>query len=234
MLLEDHCPHHLCLHPSLLHRRCPAPWPQGHPRVEVCHPAPSPQGTQVGPHGQQDLALCAGRGGLLIAYVPTGCSSRGCCILRHYCINIYIYLLYIYCPGSMHGQAEGSAVLLEVQPQLQRCSPASRETTQAEESEGGDRPPLSGLGRGGGGSAAALTRSDAGKATLGRAPTPLLGTGSRREMKPCIAGGGPRSALGDQAGPHWGAGHVLRAGGYDPNPRGWSQSGASPAWLGSA
>lgn len=79
---------------------------------------------------------------------------------------IYIYLLYIYCPGSMHGQAEGSAVLLEVQPQLQRCSPASRETTRAEEGEGGQTPAPPPRG----GPAAALTWSDAGKNHSGLCP----------------------------------------------------------------
>lgn len=93
MALWDHCPHRLC-----------------------CIP---PSFTAPSPHGQQDAALCAGGGVCLLSMSPTGCSSRGCCISRHYCINIYVYLLYIYCPGSMHGQAEGSAVLLEVQPGLQ-------------------------------------------------------------------------------------------------------------------
>lgn len=61
------------LHPSLLHSPCPAP----------------------SPHGQQDPALCAGGRVCLLPMSPTGCSSRGCCILRHYCINIYIFYIYI-------------------------------------------------------------------------------------------------------------------------------------------
>lgn len=85
------------------------------PRGEIFPLALSPPGLQ-GPPGQHSPALGAGRGSL-IAYVPSGCSSQGCLhiktLLHKY---IYIYLLYIYRPGSMHGQAEGSAVLLE------RCS----------------------------------------------------------------------------------------------------------------
>lgn len=123
------------------HSPCSASWLQGHPRVEIF----PPQGLQ-GPPGQHSPALGAGRGSL-IACVPWGCSSQGCCILRHYCINIniYIYLLYIFCPGSMHGQAEGSAVLLE------RCSLGR-----------GDSPLLPSLG----------SPSDP-QTTLDRAPTPL-------------------------------------------------------------
>lgn len=37
-------------------------------------------------------------------------------------------------------------------------------------------------------------------------------------MEPCIAGGVPGSALGDQAGPHRGAGCVLRAGATSQTP----------------
>lgn len=42
-------------------------------------------------------------------------------------------------------------------------------------------------------------------------------------MEPCIAGGGPSLGLGDQAGPCWGAGHVLR--GVQAKPQ-----GTGPAW----
>lgn len=56
--------------------------------------------------------------GLLIAYEPHGLLFPGMLHIKTL-LHKYIYLLYIYCPGSMHGQAEGSAVLLEVQPELQ-------------------------------------------------------------------------------------------------------------------
>lgn len=74
----------LCLHPCI-------PSPQ--PLLSFLTPGP-PSGafrTSRAPPGQHSPALGAGRG-LLIAYVPSGRSSQGCCILRHYCINIYIYI----------------------------------------------------------------------------------------------------------------------------------------------
>lgn len=155
------------------HSPCSASWLQGHPRVEIF----PPQGLQ-GPPGQHSPALGAGRGSL-IACVPWGCSSQGCCILRHYCINIniYIYISYIYfalgaCTGRQkallcfwRGAAWGGGTV--------PCSPRWGPQVTP-------KPPWI-------------------------VPPPPC-TGSKGEMGPCIAGGGPGSALGDQAGP------VLRAG----------------------
>lgn len=93
---------------------------------------------QSSPGSWQGVAYCLCPLGLLfpgVLHIKT--------LLHKY---IYIYILYIYCPGSMHGQAEGSAVL------RQGCSLVR-----------GDSPLLPTLG----------TPSDAGKTTLGRAPTPL-------------------------------------------------------------
>lgn len=65
---------------------CPAPWSQGHPQVKICHLALIPQDIQAEPPRAVGSSPVAGRG-LLIAVVPGGCSCRGCCIFRHYCIN---------------------------------------------------------------------------------------------------------------------------------------------------